>query len=387
MKKSPEIVKEIIDLTRQYFEESNLYRIKLSGPFDKSSEITEIYARPVLIKNRKILQYTFRYTNKDITKNLEISDALKELESFLKLYRNVSVQSDSLIHQLNPQKHRLDVSSKSQTSAINLSNNRVKKKLISEDRPFLVQLGITSSKGKVYASKQSKYRQINKYLELIEPLIKKSNFNDTVKIIDMGCGKGYLTFSLYDYLVNNLKMNVDIIGVDIREAMMDQCNLIANDLKYNGLKFKGVSIEESDHQADVLIALHACDTATDDAIISGLKAESKLIICSPCCHKQVRHSMESTNEIKSIIGHGILKERLAEILTDTIRSLILEAHGYKTQIMEFIATTHTPKNLLITAIKTDNPRSKNDCLEEIETLKEQYGISEHYLERVFSINE
>ncbi len=385
MKKSPKIVNEILELTRRYFDEEKLYRIKLSGPFDKNSDILEIYGRPVLIKSSKIIQFTLRYLSKDITKNFEINSALEYIESNLNLYKNVSVQSDSHSHQLNPKKMRLDIAQKTQSNPISLSNNRIKQKKISENRPFLKQLGITSSQGKVFASKQSKYRQINKYLELIEPLIKKANFQDEVKVIDMGCGKGYLTFSLYDYLSNTLGMTVDVIGVDIREEMMDQCNALSKELNYSGLRFEGSSIGDYKHQADILIALHACDTATDDAIISGLEAQCKLIICSPCCHKQVRKNMKATNSNQSIVGHGILEERLAEILTDTIRSLILQAHGYKTQIMEFISTNHTPKNLLITAVKVDNPRKKDECMVEIETLKKQYGISEHYLESVFSI--
>ena len=384
MSVSTEVVQEILELVRKYFEKEELYKIKVTGPLEKTNTITEISGRPVMIKDNLMIQFVNRYSTKDITKNYKLDEAIEQLKVVLSKYKNVTVQSNTLIHQLDTRKQKLFVSKKNQATKSNLNNDRKKNKVISATRPFLQKLGISSTNGKVYSDKQSKYKQINKYIELINPLIKKAKFSDTITVTDMGCGKGYLTFALYDYLVENLELPATVMGIDLREEMMKECNLAAKELGYNRLSFESSSIQDYQHKSDVLIALHACDTATDDAIISGLNANAKLIICSPCCHKQVRKDMISTETSDPIVSHGILEERLAEILTDTIRSLILEAHGYKTQIMEFISSSHTPKNLLITAIKTDGYGERAKSISKIEALKKQYGITNHYLERVFS---
>ncbi len=381
---SDEVVQETLDLVRKYFEQEELYKIKVTGPTDKANTVLEISGRPVVIKGNIMMQFVHRYSTKDITKNCMLVEAIEQLKVTLTKYKNVTVQSNTLIHQLNSRNQKLFTTKKQKVTKTNLNNDREKNKTISTTRPFLQELGISSSNGKVYSHMQSKYRQINKYIELINPLLKKSNFSEKINVTDMGCGKGYLTFALYDYLVENLSLSATVVGIDLREEMMNDCNLIAKQLGYRGLSFKPSSIQNYHHKSDVLIALHACDTATDDAIISGLNAKTKLIICSPCCHKQVRKDMTSTETSGPIVSHGILEERLAEILTDTIRSLILEAHGYKTQIIEFISSSHTPKNLLITAIKTDGYGDRIESISKIEMLKKQYGIAYHYLESVFS---
>ena len=275
-----------------------------------------------MIKDNLMIQFVNRYSTKDITKNYKLDEAIEQLKVVLSKYKNVTVQSNTLIHQLDTRKQKLFVSKKNQATKSNLNNDRKKNKVISATRPFLQKLGISSTNGKVYSDKQSKYKQINKYIELINPLIKKAKFSDTITVTDMGCGKGYLTFALYDYLVENLELSPTVVGIDLREEMMKECNLAAKELGYNRLSFESSSIQDYQHKSDVLIALHACDTATDDAIISGLNANAKLIICSPCCHKQVRKDMISTETSDPIVSHGILEERLAEILTDTILSLI-----------------------------------------------------------------
>jgi len=200
----------------------------------------------------------------------------------------------------------------------------------------------------------------------------------------MGSGKGYLTFALYDQLKNTLNYTPNVTGIELRQDLVSTCNDIAANAGFENLSFKEGNIETTpiDHP-DILIALHACNTATDDAIAKGIHAKSKIIICSPCCHKQIRKQMKPTTEINSISQFGILKVRQAEIVTDTIRALILQAYGYKTNVMEFISTDHTPKNLLITAIKESDPAKPiSKYIEEINALKNLFGIKEHHLERL-----
>jgi hypothetical protein len=201
----------------------------------------------------------------------------------------------------------------------------------------------------------------------------------------MGSGKGYLTFALYDYLTHTLKKDATITGIEMREDLVNKCNQIATNSHYQNLKFEKGTIQETVLPAvDMLIALHACDTATDDAIFKGIKANAKVIICAPCCHKQIRKQMAPENELKSITKHGILLERQAEIVTDSIRALILEAQGYKTKVFEFIATEHTPKNVLIVGTKTNRTETeKQENLEKIAGLKKLFNIKSHYLETLF----
>jgi hypothetical protein len=200
----------------------------------------------------------------------------------------------------------------------------------------------------------------------------------------MGSGKGYLTFALYDYLVNQLKLNPTIIGVEYRKELVEKCNSIASESGFKKLTFNEGSIENADFPpADILIALHACDTATDEAIFRGIRSNAKVIVCAPCCHKQVRKEMQPENEISEITKHGILEERLAEILTDSIRSLILEAYGYKTKVFEFISTDHTPKNILIVGVKENNtPTPIESFLVQIQKLKTLFGLKFHFLEKL-----
>jgi hypothetical protein len=233
---------------------------------------------------------------------------------------------------------------------------------------------------------QHKFKQIYKYAEIVESLIKPMKFDGIVHIADMGAGKGYLTFALYELLTQKLNMEVDIKGVEIRPDLVLKINEIISSNHLKGLEFVESSIEAyHPEKLDVLIALHACNTATDDAIASGIKAGAKLIVCAPCCHKQIRQEMERSGKVNAIIQYGIFLERQAVMITDTIRALILEYFGYKTQVMEFIEMEHTPKNVLLVGRKTSKEPDKTRILQQINELKAQYGIKNHYLETVLDL--
>ena len=244
-------------------------------------------------------------------------------------------------------------------------------------------LGISSAEGKIRKDGQSKFRQINKFIETIKSLDIKSLHEAPFTIYDMGSGKGYLSFALYDYLVNIRHISTQLTGIEIREDLVGKCNDIAQQCQFSGLNFLPGFIEATTvNKTDMLIALHACDTATDDAIAKGVKAGAKYIICSPCCHKQIRPQLKPENGLAHITQYGILKERYAEMLTDTIRALILESQGYKTKIMEYVSTEHTPKNLLIIAVKRDqiNDSHRLSALNKIAEIKSLSGIEKHHLE-------
>jgi hypothetical protein len=198
----------------------------------------------------------------------------------------------------------------------------------------------------------------------------------------MGSGKGYLTFALYDYLTGTLKGTPVMTGVEFREELVAECSRIASLARFDRLRFVSGTIEKADlARIDILIALHACDTATDEALFRGIRSGSSLIVVAPCCHKQIRKAMSVTNQLSPLVKYGIMKERQAEIVTDTILALILEANGYKTKVFEFISTEHTPKNVMIIGRKTnDSGAHKEKIYKEIAAIREAFGIDEHYLE-------
>jgi len=240
----------------------------------------------------------------------------------------------------------------------------------------------------VHANQQDKWRQIDKYLETIEHLLQQHPLQEDARIADMGSGKGYLTFALYDFLTKRQGMKPRITGIELRQHLVDFCNKTARENGFEGLHFVATNIREY-HPArlDMLIALHACDTATDLALASGIHEKAAIIVAAPCCHKQVRRDMHTQNEMAPLLQHGILEERQAEILTDGIRALLLEAEGYKTQVFEFISTEHTPKNVMITAVKTAKtpPASRRKAaLEKVEALKKGFGLKEHYMESLLN---
>jgi hypothetical protein len=268
----------------------------------------------------------------------------------------------------------------------NLDHDKQKNRLINPSNPWWYQLGLTTREGKITADMQHKFKQIYKYAEIVESLVKPMKFEGTVHIADMGAGKGYLTFALHELLTQRMNLDVDIKGVEIRPDLVLKINEIIKSSGLKGLEFVESSIEAyRPEKLDVLIALHACNTATDDAIASGIRSGAKLIVCAPCCHKQIRQEMEHSGVTDAITRYGIFMERQAVMITDTIRALMMEYYGYKTQVMEFIEMEHTPKNVLLVGRKTDKTVDKQAVYDEINDLKQRFGIKKHYLETVLNL--
>ena len=243
-------------------------------------------------------------------------------------------------------------------------------------------MGITNQKGEVLKNSQRKFRQINKFIEIIDSLLPEKPKNNLFKIVDVGSGKGYLTFALYDYLKNVKDWNPEIYGIELRKPLVDFCNEIAKDSGFEQLQFIAKDIDDFEvEKLDMLIALHACDIATDIAIAKGIQSMAEIIVVAPCCHKQIRKEINCQTDMSAVLKHGILEERQAELITDGIRALLLEANGYKTKVFEFISTEHTSKNLMIVGIKSKpNP----EALQKVEAIKKEFGIHYHYLEKLLS---
>lgn len=369
-------------------QKQTLIKITLGNRRVKSAELKNVFIKPVLIKNAAKLSFLYRFPTKDITKNFDEKESVMLIEQMmLHEFLNADIfTSESDLHFAFQKDDQLKFITRPASLKINVHTNQHDKEKVrlvkSADNIYLKELGITTAEGVVKKDMQHKYKQINRYIEIIEGIIKDLKFANKLEVVDMGSGKGYLTFALYDYLVNKVALSANVTGIELREELVNKCNQVALDAQYTNLAFKPGTIQNTILcDIDILIALHACDTATDEAIYSGIKSNAKVIICAPCCHKQIRKQMEPDNALKSIIKHGILLERQAEIATDAIRALLLEAYGYKTKVFEFIATEHTPKNVLIVGIKSEKAKeTKQLFLNKVIALKNLLGIDVHYLE-------
>lgn len=314
--------------------------------------------------------------NQDFTQQLSSDECYRFVLETWQLYRQVLVTTTSHTYQiLHNGKSNTKVKS-TKTNSANLVKTQQKHYLIPAESPFLLDLGIADRSGAVKPSMYAKYRQINKFVEILSTTI--ANLS-ALSIYDFGCGKGYLTFGLYAYLEQQGKLPKRCVGIDLKQAVIADNLAVAKSNHFDHLDFVHGDINDTViANCDVLIALHACDIATDIALHKAITSNSKYIFASPCCHKQIRRTMTLPTAFDSITKHGILLERQAELLTDTLRCLLLEQNGYRADIFEFVSTEHTAKNLMIRAVYTGNTK---DNANQIQELKSAFGINgEHYLE-------
>ena len=370
-------------------EQGALVKMTLSKPADKHDELRNIYVKPVLIKEKRLFAFTYRFERRDEVKNYDAKQMLEVLKELLPArFLNAvlfTVNEDVTLLVSTKGKATIQTKEVQECREQNLDHDKQKVRLINPANPWWYQLGLTTREGKITADMQHKFKQIYKYAEIVESLVKPMKFDGTVHVADMGAGKGYLTFALYELLTQKMHLDVDIKGVEIRPDLVLKINEIIKSSGLKGLEFVESSIDAfRPEKLDVLIALHACNTATDDAIAKGVKAGAKLIVCAPYCHKQIRQEMEHSGKLDAITRYGIFLERQAVMITDTIRALMMEYYGYKTQVMEFIEMEHTPKNVLLVGQKTDKVVDKDLIMTKIDDLKKQYGIKTHYLETLFS---
>ncbi len=365
--------------------QSVLVKMTLSKPAQKHDDLRNIYVKPVLIKGKRLFAFTYHYERRDEVKNY---DATQMLDMFKEMIPSrflnavlFTVNEDVTLLVSSKGKATIQTKKVQECREQNLEHDKQKVRLINPANPWWYQLGLTTREGKVTADMQHKFKQICKYVEIVESLVRPMRFDGTVHIADMGAGKGYLTFALHELLTQRMNMDVDIKGVEIRPDLVLKINEIIKSSGLKGMEFVESSIEAyHPDKLDVLIALHACNTATDDAIASGIKAGAELIVCAPCCHKQIRQEMERSGKVDAITRYGIFLERQAVMVTDTIRALILEYFGYKTQVMEFIEMEHTPKNVLLVGRKSNGYIDRPEILRQIDDIKARFGIERHYLE-------
>ncbi len=379
---------------RSAFASGQLLKCTLAKPTSAATEdLKNVYIRPVALKKGLLIAFNFRFKTRDELKNFSPEEALIQLEKMLgSEFLNADLltpERDFSLQYNKAGEAQIAARKPSQKmpAEISIAHNRSKKRLLDPTALWLHLLGITNAKGEVLAAHQDKWKQINKYLETIEGLLHDQPLSPKPFVVDMGSGKGYLTFALYDFMQNHLGLEPHITGIELRPALVDFCNKTAQQVGFQNLSFLAQDIADyKPERLDMLIALHACDTATDLALAVGIRQKARIIVVAPCCHKQIRREMQTKNELAPLLQHGILEERQAEIVTDGIRALLLESEGYHTKVFEFISTEHTAKNVMITATQDGRRlnQRKTDALAKVEALKSGFGIGQHWLEKLLA---
>ncbi len=352
---------ELNNLINSLIEDNTLIRMIFSGSRRKSLAYQKVVLRPVAIHGLAAYQLEYHSEKKVLHKNIEKEDCyamiLALLTNDFKQANIFSTKADYqiLVSKIDQPKLIKKPPSKQLES---LSHNQIKQYLIPDGTPcdFLIRLGVMGQEGQVLKKYYAKFRQINKFLEIVEDSLKHFPVDKNLLIIDFGCGKAYLTFALYYYLKLLKKRQVEIVGLDLKEDVIDFCNRVALDLGYDSLSFKVGDIEgyEADGKADMVVTLHACDTATDFALIKAVSWGAAVILSVPCCQHELFEQL--SNKINDpMLKHGLLKDRFTAILTDTLRGLKLEENGYEVSMVEFTSLEHTAKNIMIKALKIKQP--------------------------------
>lgn len=349
-----------------------------SKPVSKSVETaSRIEIRPVVISEQKRLQRTQRIGNQEHHDNFSPEQAVEQLAGLVpQNFRDAFFRSQTEECTLRTSRKgigRIDRKPIKPTDGespqnVSLDHNRSKAYLISEGVPvpFLVETGIMTSAGKVRSKHFRKFRQINRYLEFIADAIKKIPNHETLHIVDFGCGKSYLTFATEYLLTSVLKRPCQLVGLDLRKDVVATSQKIAQELKLQNVAFQQTSIDryDTDRPVHVAISLHACDTASDDALAAAISWKADAILAAPCCHHELAFGL-SRQVVPLISQHGILHERYAAMATDALRAKLLEACGYETQVIEFIEMEHTPRNLMIRAIRNHRRQSTTGTVESV----------------------
>ncbi|CAN5464780.1 SAM-dependent methyltransferase [soil metagenome] len=352
---------------------------------------SRITIRPIMLRDQPHLNIVHTHATRDITKNLAVAEALAAIgdwvgHSFSHAYLFTATEEVQLLVSKKGQQtlRRTPLAGAAATPAQASAHDRPKHRFVDIDRPFLTALGVTDAQHRLVPAMARKWKQINKFIEVLDHALASTSLKDRpqLKVADFGSGKGYLTFALHDHLRHTLGLAAEVTGVELRDDMVALCNGAAGRLALQGLHFEQGDVSTRPPEAvDVMIALHACDTATDHAIHTGLRAGAQIIMCSPCCHKELRPQLLSPHPLRPILKHGVHLGQQAEMLTDGLRAMLLDACGYDTQVFEFVALEHTNKNKMILAVKRPSVSAADDQVwQQIREIKGFYGIRDQCLE-------
>ena len=379
------------------FLNEQLHRIVLSNPRRKE-EVLKVKVRPLLLRGKLVFQAEELKGNQAFHRNMDLSEAKDYLKNAIDQdFRQMEVWSDLGTMQVLVSKSgnkTVKVKKASQNSntpkivkASLLAHNQKKRYILDEGSPipFLCDLGVMTAEGKIVRSRYDKFRQINRFLEFVEDILPRLPKKKEIRILDFGCGKSYLTFALYYYLKELMGYSIQIAGLDLKKEVIEHCNHLACKYGFEHLRFYhgDIASYEGAKQADMVVTLHACDTATDYALAKAIEWGAAVILSVPCCQHELNRQIDCAL-LEPAFQYGLIKERMAALYTDAIRAQVLENHGYRTQILEFIDMEHTPKNILIRAVKDGKPASNGEKLRDMmeflhvkSTLVELVGIESH----------
>ncbi len=381
-------MQNITELMEKVINEETIIYAIFSGIRNKAEKtFNKVTIKKVIIQNEEKHQFEYIYDKNVEHKNLNNDETMVEMYKLLKTYFKQAVINtiESDYHILVNKKGEAKINKKVATRKFEeVSHNRKKKYILNEGErsEFLIELGIMTEQCKIVNSKYDKFKQINRYLELVSDCIPYLDKNKTIRIIDFGCGKAYLTFALYDYLVLKMGYNVEIVGLDLKENVITFCSNLAKKLNFDDLRFEQGDIKGFNQfdYVDMVISLHACNTATDEALAKAVNWGAKVILAVPCCQHEFLKKIKNKKMIP-MMKYGIIKEKLASLLTDSVRANVLEIMGYRTQVLEFIDMEHTPKNIMIRAFFEETP-NVDKLVEEYKQFKNEWQISP-YIEEAF----
>ena len=382
--------------------DNGLYQIILSNPRQKDKAF-KIKIRPVMVKNKILFQKTVYEGTKVYHDNYDSRDMISYIiEALTSQFRQCEVEhTNCKAVVLVSKKGKVTVNRKQVRSAEAepesarqslMAHNRVKRYILEEGIPvpFLIDLGVQTKEGRIVHARYDKFKQINRFLEFIEDILPTLSKERPVRIIDFGCGKSYLTFAMYYYLHHLKGYDVEITGLDLKEDVIAHCNLLAQQYGYDRLQFLHGDIAdyEGADQVDMVVTLHACDTATDYALEKAVRWNAKVILSVPCCQHEVNKQIHN-EDLSAVLKYGIIKERMSALITDAIRADLLESQGYETNILEFIDMEHTPKNLLIRAVKRTerSERKAEHAREEVVSLTQKLQIEPTLQKLLFPVAE
>ena len=376
------------------FNNASFVRLTLGHPTEAAGALRKILFRPVEIRGEKRCSVVSRFLTRDETKNLRFPEVLDLVAAQLGtgfLSANLFCETEEAQLELG-KKPRLRVTPANHAPAT-LEHDRTKQRWVDPSAAFLLALGVTDSTGKVRERMGDKFRQIERFVDLLASAFRESRLAEParkeISLCDMGSGKGYLTFASYDYFRRVEQREPTVTGIEFRDDLVKFCNRVAQECRFGGLRFVRQTIAEFQlPPVDILVALHACNTATDDALAAGIGAGAEIILAAPCCHKEARPQVdqaESAGPLHDVLRHGIFAERHAEMATDSLRALLLERAGYRVRVSEFVAAEHTAKNVMLIATKRRESLTepaKADLNRRLAALKNFYGIQHHRLEEL-----
>ncbi len=387
-----DVKSEFIELLESSLNDNIFVKFTLGKYRGNEDGLENIYINPVKIKEEIKFALRYKYKTRDVYKNHTAEEAVNIIGDEIGknfLYGGLFTIKNDYVIEYNKKRVPRTYTRKASFSRVEVKeHNRIKTRYIDSKDKYLNLLGITNMKGEVKGDKYDKFRQVDKFIEILYSLIESSSLADKneMNVVDYGSGKSYLTFALYNYLNNKLGVNAKVTGIEQREDLAELSNKTAEEVEFSGLKFINSAIKDNSiKKADIVIALHACDTATDDAIQKAIGINADIIILAPCCQKYIRKNFEIPKSLEGVFKHGILEEHLASFITDGLRSLVLESYGYKTKVFEFISGDHTSKNIMITAVKDEYSEDRYmRKVVEIESMKSQFGLSDFYLDKIMT---